>query len=257
MRPIAGLSLSSALGVAALGAAAAGAACSSGPSSVEPRASASANAAPRAKIDPCTDGKPPPREYTGPLRGVRCEQEMFVRMAQIADDLGVKCGFCHVPKEGTQKDFVFEASTPNKETAYWMSHTFMTGLKRKDGEPMACGDCHVDKAGKPAAKFLGEPRDIAWSVEWMTTVMTNRFVLADGSKLKCKHCHVGGWGTPSFERTVIGKTDQVPHGALPEASPAATQQPAVAPSDMPASSAAPSAPPAAAPPAAASGALTP
>lgn len=188
-----------------------------------PSASASMGVAAVSTIDPCEGDEPPPKSFTGPLRGVRCKQEMFLRMAGIADDLGVRCGHCHVPKADDPKRFEYHEPTPNKDVASWMSHTFMTGLRRKDGAPMDCGDCHIDKSGKPAAKFLGEPRDTAWAVEWMTTVMTNRFVLPDGSKLKCKHCHVGTWGTKDFEPKVIGRTDQVPHGPLPVDAPAAPE----------------------------------
>ncbi len=164
--------------------------------------------------DACIDSPPAWRKYDGPLRNVRCEQEQFLTMAGIADDLGVKCGYCHVPKPGG-KTFDYPPMTPHKEVALWMDQTFMRSLKRADGKPMTCGDCHLDKNGKQSAKFLGEPRDIAFTVEWMTTVMTNRFVLANGDKLKCKHCHGATWGSPDFKKEVIGKTEQVPHVDLP------------------------------------------
>lgn len=208
--------------VAALSAAAALAACAAPAPPIAPRAVASATSAAPA-VDVCVGDKPPPRPFFGPLKAARCEQEMFQTMAGIARDLDVKCGHCHVPK-GENK-FEYAEATPKKEIAAWMSHTFMTGLKRADGKPMTCGSCHVDKTGKPAAKFLGTPRDTAFAVEWMTSVMTTRFTLADGSKLKCKHCHVGTWGTPSFEPKVIGRTAQVPHGPLPDEPPVADLTP--------------------------------
>lgn len=173
--------------------------------------------------DACIGSPPAWRKYDGPLRNVRCEQEQFLFMAGIADDLGVKCGYCHVEKPGG-KTFDYPPMTPHKEVALWMDQTFMRSLKRADGKPMMCGDCHVDKNGKPAAKFLGQPRDIAWTVEWMTTVMTNRFVLQNGDKLKCKHCHGASWGSKDFKKEVIGKTEQVPHIDLPP--PAAEPPPA-------------------------------
>lgn len=205
----------------------------SGPPVKTPLASASASVDEGvAALDPCEGEPPPPRKYFGPLRDARCEQEMFLTMGGIAEDLGVKCGFCHIPKEDNPKSFYYERPTPHKDIAFWMSETFMTGLKRKDGKPMECGSCHIDKGGNPAAKFLGEPRDLAWTVEWMTTVMANRFVLADGSKLKCKHCHVGTWGSSDFKPKVILQTDQVPHAApRSDAAPAAV--PSADPSAMP------------------------
>lgn len=236
------------IATAAAGLAALLGACSSAP--VKPAVATSAAVDEGvAAIDPCEGEPPPPRKYFGPLRDARCEQEMFLTMSGIAEDLGVKCGYCHIPKEDNPKSFYYERQTPHKDIAFWMSETFMTGLKRKDGKPMDCASCHVDKGGNPAAKFLGEPRDLAWTVEWMTTVMANRFVLADGSKLKCKHCHVGAWGSSDFKPKVILQTEQVPHGtvssdvptiAAPSAAPSSALPSAVpsssAPSPAPASS---------------------
>jgi len=198
--------------------------------------------------DPCIDSPPPWRKYDGPLQNAKCEQDMFLTMAGIADDLGVKCGHCHVPKPGG-KSFDYPPMTKNKETALWMDQTFMRSLKRADGKPMLCSSCHVDKNGKPSAKFLGEPRDIGWTVEWMTTVMTNRFVLENGEKLKCKHCHGATWGSKEFLKQVIGKTSQVPHHDLPPPAARASASASAAPSAGPPPSAPPSAsaPPAAKP----------
>ncbi len=200
--------------------------------------------APGPEADVCEGSKPPWRDYTGPLRGVRCEQEQFLRMSVIMDDLGVKCGFCHQAKDDTGKNFDYPAMTANKETGLWMHRTFVDGLRRADGKPTECGDCHVGKDGKPAAKFLGTPRDVAWSVEWMTTTMTNRFVHKDGSKLKCKHCHDAGWGEPGFVRKVIGRDlPFAPPAASAAAAPADTAAPTVPPSPSipPAASSAPGA----------------
>lgn len=198
-------------------------------------------------FDPCEGSKAPWRKYFGPLKDVRCEQEQFLTMASIAEDLAVECKFCHVPREDDPEKFVYETMTPNKETAMWMSHTFMTGLKRKDGKPMTCDACHINEAGKPAAKFLGEPRDIPWAVEWMTSVMTTRFETATGEKLKCKSCHVGGWGTSAFEPVVIGKTDQVPHGPLPPPDEAVSPAPSASAAPSVSAGASASAPSASAP----------
>ncbi len=183
-------------------------------------------------VDACVDSPPPWRKYDGPLRDVRCEQEMFLTMAGIADDLGVKCGHCHQTKPDG-KSFDYPPMTKNKETALWMDQTFMRSLKRADGQPMTCASCHVDKHGKPAAKFLGTPRDIPWTVEWMTTVMTNRFVLENGEKLKCKHCHGAAWGQKGFLKEVIGKTEQVPHLKLTPAEPAPSAPPPASASAAP------------------------
>lgn len=202
-----------------------------------PRPSATAMTGPA--IDPCADDKtPPPHPFDGPLKSARCEQEMFSTMAGIAEDLGVKCGYCHVPKPNNPKSFEYERMTEHKEVALWMSHTFMSGLARADGKPMTCGEiCHVDRNGKPAAKFLGEPRDVSYAANWMTTVMVNQLRKRDGSKLKCKDCHGAAWGMPGFQAKVIGKTEQVPHGpegAAPVASPPGSSPTAPAPATTPA-----------------------
>lgn len=199
-------------------------------------------------FDPCLNDKPVWRTYDGPLKAARCEQEMFLTMGGIADQLGVDCNHCHEPKSAGQKGYNYDVMTPKKETALWMSRTFMSNLKRADGQPMTCGSCHVDKKGKPSAKFLGTPRDSAWAVEWMTTVMTNRFVALDGSKLKCKSCHVGTWGAADFQPKVIGRTEQVPHSPPP---PEASAPDAVPPEAVPPDASAP-APSASAPPASSS-----
>jgi hypothetical protein len=223
---------------AIIGACALIAACSSGPTqATQPTAKKAVSKG----VDPCIGSPPPWREYEGLLKGVRCEQEQFTRMATIATELGVECGFCHVAKPGEENKFDYPPMTEKKELALWMGHTFMsaleqtdgdmmlTGIEHKDGSPMRCKSCHVDKNGKPAAKFLGSPRDIPYSVDWMTRVMTNRFQLKGGGKLKCKTCHVGTWGKDDFVATVLLKTDQVPHGPIPSAAAA----PSAAPSDAP------------------------
>jgi hypothetical protein len=223
------------------------AACADGPTGAAPRKPA---AAADDGFDPCEGAKPPAKDFRAILRGVRCEQEKFLRMAKVAKDLGVDCDHCHVPNPEKADSFFYEQMTPNKETALWMHETFMTGLRRRDGEPMTCSACHVDKAGKPAAKFLGQPRDLDFTVEWMTSVMTTRFETLGGDKLKCKTCHVGGWGTPAFEKKVIGRSEQVPRGPAepPVPSGSATAEIAAPPEPAPttpSASAAPSASPSA------------
>lgn len=211
--------------------------------------------------DPCIDSKPKWRDYTSILKHVRCEQEMFLTMSDVQTDLGVTCGFCHIglPEKGK---FDFPTMTPKKEIAMWMNHTFMTELKRADGEAMTCGSCHTNKQGKSAAKFLGEPRDVAFTLEWMNLVMVNRFVTKEGEKLKCKTCHVETWGKETFDPKVILRTDHVPNGgrpfttAIPEPMTSASADPepatsaSAAPSAAPAptTSSAPSAAPSVAPP---------
>jgi hypothetical protein len=208
-------------------------ACASGPEPTSKKP-----AAPAATVDVCAgESKPPWRSYDGPLAGVRCEQEQFSRMATIADHLNVDCTFCHIPKDGSGKDFDFPIMTENKETALWMHRTFFGGLKRKDGKPTECRNCHVDKAGKPSAKFLGTPRDVPFAVEWMTTRLTNDFVNLDGSKLKCKSCHEGTWGTPAFQTKVIRK--DLSFAPKPPAPAPAEPAPSVEPPAAPSGSAAP------------------
>ncbi len=236
--PVWGLALSSAVAVLL--------ACTDPPPAKTPQKKVAAGS----DFDPCEGSKPPWREYFGPLKGVRCEQEQFLRMADVARQLDVKCQHCHVPDPQKEDAFIYSDMTENKEKALWMHHTLMTGLRRKDGEPMKCKSCHLDKNGKPAAKFLGTPRDIAFTVEWMTTVMTRQFEHADGSKLMCKSCHVGGWGTQAFDPKVIGKTVNVPRGPdadaidppAPEPSSSASVEPSASSAVPPASaSAAPAA----------------
>ena len=233
--PVWGLALSSAVAVLL--------ACTEPPPPKAPQKKVGATT----DFDPCEGSKPPWREYFGPLKGVRCEQEQFLRMADVARQLDVKCQHCHVPDPQKEDAFIYSDMTENKEKALWMHHSLMTGLRRKDGEPMKCKSCHLDKNGKPAAKFLGSPRDLAFTVEWMTTVMTRQFELADGGKLMCKSCHVGGWGTQAFDPKVIGKTVNVPRSPDADAIEPAPL-PSSTPTDTSASPAASAAPSASAPP---------
>ena len=74
-------------------------------------------------FDPCADEPPPEKAYLGVLREARCDQELYLTMARVAESLGVGCGHCHEGKPGgTEKDFDFPAMTRNKEVANWMKH---------------------------------------------------------------------------------------------------------------------------------------
>src|SRR5262249_52760577 len=71
------------------------AACS-GPAPVAPPAPA-----PKAKaetIDICKDSPPVPHSFSGVLRNARCDQDMYISMASVADQLGVECTHCHATK---------------------------------------------------------------------------------------------------------------------------------------------------------------
>jgi hypothetical protein len=161
-------------------------------------------------FDPC-DGSPPvPREYLGILRVARCEQEMFLTMANVAGALGVECRHCHVPHPTDPKKEDYPVMTPKKEIANWMSMHLMQAVKMADGSPMKCKSCHTDAAGKPVAKILGNPRDPLKAQEWMSMIMVNKFVAKSGEKLKCKSCHVGNFTTPQFQAKVILRSDQIP-----------------------------------------------
>jgi hypothetical protein len=177
---------------------------SPGVSAVAPTASAGP------AFDECKDSGPVPRVYDGILRGARCDQQRFLTMASVADQLGVVCVHCHVPLPSDPKKEDYPVMTPNKEIANWMSQHLMQAIKPADGSPMRCKSCHTDENGKPVAKILGNPRDPAKAAEWMAMVMVNRFVAADGSRLKCRSCHVGTMGTPEWQAKVIGRSEQIP-----------------------------------------------
>ena len=170
-----------------------------------PRASAALAPA----FDECKDSAPVPRVYEGILRGARCDQQRFLTMASVADQLGVECIHCHAPTPDPKKQD-YPVMTPRKEIANWMSQHLMQALKPVDGSPMRCKSCHTDENGKPVLKILGDPRDPAKASQWMAMVMVNRFVAADGSRLTCRSCHVGRVGTPQWQAKVILRTEQLP-----------------------------------------------
>lgn len=171
-----------------------------------PAASGSAAAA----FDPCKDSPPVPRPYDGILRVAACDQQRFLTMASVADQLGVTCAYCHVPSPTDPKKEDYPVMTPKKEIANWMSQHLMQAVKPADGSPMRCKSCHTDENGKPVTKILGDPRDPVKANEWMAMVMVNKFVAADGSRLKCRSCHVGTLGTPQWQAKVILRSEQIP-----------------------------------------------
>jgi hypothetical protein len=178
--------------------------------SAAPGAPASGSAPARESVDICKGSPPVPHPYALILRNARCDQDMYITMASVADQLGVQCSHCHAPLPGDPKKEDYPAPTPNKEIAGWMSAHLMVAVKPADGSPMRCRSCHTDENGKPVAKILGSPRDPEKANEWMSLVMVKKFVAADGSKLRCKSCHVGTPGTPAFHPKVILETDQLP-----------------------------------------------
>jgi hypothetical protein len=154
------------------------------------------------------NAKPPPREYIGLLRGVVCEQQMFLTMANVAKQLGVECNYCHVSKADGKLDY--PVMTPRKETANWMAQHFMQALRPKADVPFRCSTCHVDAKGKPVAKILGQPRDIVRTNEWMMLTMVGQFETPRGEPLKCRSCHVANYSTPAWHAKVILQSGQIP-----------------------------------------------
>lgn len=155
-------------------------------------------------FDACAGQPPPETPYLGVLREARCDQELYLTMAGVADSLGVTCGHCHVARAGGgEKDFDFPTMTRNKEVANWMKHELVDRLRRADGSPVTCASCHRDAQGRSVAKILGEPRDPRRALEWMSLVLVNDFTKADGSKLRCKDCHGAPPGMTGFRSDLI------------------------------------------------------
>ena len=178
-----------------------------------PAASSTTAPAPTAAapFDPCAGSEPPPKPYGGLLKSVPCEQQMFLTMASVADQLDVACKHCHAPHPTDPKKEDYPVMTPKKEIANWMSMHLMSALKPIDGSPMKCASCHIDDKGKPVTKILGNPRDPLKAQEWMSLVMVNKFVVRDtGEKLKCKSCHGGNYTTPQWKAKVLLKSEQIP-----------------------------------------------
>jgi hypothetical protein len=130
--------------------------------------------------------------YRGILRNARCDQQKFITMAYLAQQLGVKCAHCHAPHPTDPKKEDYPVMTDNKRTANWMYKTFVQGLRPTDGGKVMCKGCHVDRKTKqPVTKILGSPRDNGFAQEWMHEVMTVNFAEASGKRLRCKTCHLG------------------------------------------------------------------
>ncbi len=164
------------------------------------------------EFDPCADNPQPVKKtYFGILKNVRCDQDLFSRMAEVAGSLNVECDYCHLhDRSGDLKKFDFPAMTDRKQIALFMQHEFVEGLTAEGRQARRMREsCHVDKNGKPAAKFLGQPRDISYTVEWMNLVMVNRFTHLDGTKVKCRDCHVGNYTMPEFQPKVIMHAEQI------------------------------------------------
>ena len=189
--------------------------------SVGPAASAPPRRPQTGGVDICLDNPPPPHPFYGLLSRARCDQEMFLTMAGVADQLGVECSHCHAPHPTNARKEDYPKPTPKKEIANWMGSHLMRSVKMADGSPMRCQSCHQDpETGKSEARFLGNPRDPRKAQEWMTMVMVNRFVTLDGDKLRCKSCHVENFGKRGFQGKVILRTDHLPAHPPPPSPPA-------------------------------------
>ena len=179
------------------------------PPSAAPIASASATADP----DVCAGSPPLPHAFAGIAQSARCDQDVYYRMAKIADQLGVKCGHCHAPDPKdpqNEKWKDFPAPTHLKDVANWMGTQLMASLKPADGSAFTCASCHTDENGKPVAKILGEPRDEKRALGWMSRVLVKKFTDAKGNKLTCATCHVGPLNTPEFQREIILHAERLP-----------------------------------------------
>lgn len=160
--------------------------------------------------DVCAGDDPMPHRFSGILESARCDQEMYLGMASVAEQLGVECSHCHAPASDGM-GLSYWTTTPKKQIANWMKTDLMRSIKQADGSPVRCKSCHTDqRTGAPVAKILGDPRDPEKAQEWMTMVMTNKFVAANGEKLRCKSCHAANYGAPAFKPTVILTKGQIP-----------------------------------------------
>jgi hypothetical protein len=198
-----------------------------GPTPPKPGTPPSATTGPQASATPsapafdeCADSGPVPHPFSGILRVARCDQHMYLTMASVAGQLGVKCTYCHAPPKPGQKDEDYPVMTPQKEIANWMSMHLMQALKPVDGSPLKCKSCHVDDNGQPVAKILGNPRDPVKAAEWMSLVMVAKFTNADGERLRCKSCHVGNVKSPTWQGKVILRSDQIPRHQVGGSGPA-------------------------------------
>src|SRR5690349_23445883 len=93
-----------------------GSASSSG--ATPPKASASTTAATSAKaFDPCAKSPPLTTTYKGILKHARCQQQAFLRMAEVAGDLGVQCEYCHEKRADDPSKFDYPKMTERKQMA--------------------------------------------------------------------------------------------------------------------------------------------
>jgi hypothetical protein len=185
------------------------------PGGAAPAGSVTTSAASASSKEPdvCEGSPPLPHAFAGLARGARCDQDVYYRMAKVADQLGVKCGQCHAPDPkdpNNEKWKDFPAPTHMKDVANWMGNDLMGSLKPTDGSPFTCASCHTDENGKPVAKILGDPRDPQRAASWMARVLVKKFTDAKGNKLTCATCHVGKMGTPEFQKEIILHSDRLP-----------------------------------------------
>jgi len=183
------------------------------PSTVASNGSSAASASASADPDVC-DGSPPvAHAFVGLAKTARCDQDVYYRMAKVADALGVSCGHCHAPDPkdpNNQKWKDFPAPTHEKDVANWMGTALMASLKPADGSAFTCASCHTDEQGKPVAKILGEPRDEKRTLRFMSQVLVKKFVDRQGNKLQCTTCHVGPLQSPEFVKDIILHTERLP-----------------------------------------------
>jgi hypothetical protein len=165
----------------------------------------------------------PAGKYKGLLRNAKCEQQKFLTMAYMIQELGIKdCSHCHVVNPnatGPADKFLFAEPTEKKRIANWMLATFIQGLARVDEKPMTCASCHNDGKGKGRIKILYDPRKKDFAQEWMNEVMTATFTCRSSERLRCKTCHVGmapnqaGWNPHvlvQLEATPEGNIVRIP-----------------------------------------------
>jgi len=71
-------------------------------------------------------------------------RDIFKKMKQIEQDLGVTCDFCHVRNEDGR--LTPEQPTKHKLMAKYMMDHFTAGLQAPDGSAVTCKTCHQGSA---------------------------------------------------------------------------------------------------------------
>ena len=71
-------------------------------------------------------------------------RDIFQKMKQIEEDLGVTCDFCHLRNE--EDRLTPEQPTKHKIMAKYMMDNFTAGLQTMDGKPVTCNTCHQGQA---------------------------------------------------------------------------------------------------------------